>query len=78
MKKSSEFRSEFKSIKSPNGHNYLVMRFKDDKNKNWEYHVYAEVIASDVAQEFSIVKKREGRKSELNTRERLDILWNKK
>lgn len=78
MKKSSQFRSEFKSIKSSNGHNYLVMRFRDDKNKNWEYHVYAEVIASEVADEFGISKRKKSRISDLNTRERFDILWNKK
>lgn len=77
--KKSEPRSEIRTVKDGSGHNYIVMRFWDDKNNNWEYHVYAEVIAKeaarDVAEHFEINLP----SSEThNVRELWDIIWNAK
>jgi len=49
--KHSPLRSEIRTIKGKSKTNYLVIRFWDDNNKNWEYHVYAEVIAKQAVRD---------------------------
>jgi len=43
--KRSDFRSEMRTVKGESGANYIIYRFWDDKNNNWEYIIYAEVVA---------------------------------
>lgn len=72
--KKSDFRSEFRTYKGKSGKNYLAIRFKDDKNSNSEYHIYAEVIAKDAAIDIDpdlISLKDEGK----NVRKIWDKLW---
>jgi hypothetical protein len=49
--KKSALRSEIRTIKGKSKTNYLVIRFWDDNNQNWEYHVYAEVIAKQAVRD---------------------------
>ena len=71
--KTSDFRSEMRTIKTQNA-NYLVIKFKDDKNDNSEYHVYAEVIASDAAEKCSKEFKVSLGQND-NTRTKWDKIW---
>ena len=48
--KSSAPRSEMRTVSDGNS-NFIVFRFWDDKNANWEYHVYAEVVAKEAARD---------------------------
>jgi hypothetical protein len=72
-KKQSGLRSEIKTIKTENG-NYLVIRFKDDKNIKAEYHIYAEIkgteAALDCSKEFNVIFKKSD-----NTRAKWDRIW---
>jgi hypothetical protein len=74
--KFSSFRSEIKMVKGKTKANYLVLRFKDDNNKNSEYHVFAEVQAKNSA---SDIGKRIGKKfkKSMNSRNRWDSIWDK-
>lgn len=47
-------RSEIRSTRDAEGHNYIVIRFWDDGNKNWEYHVYSEVVAKEAARDVAL------------------------
>ena len=49
--KNSPPRSEMRTVRDGLGHNYIVMRFWDDANNNWEYHVYSEVVAKEAARD---------------------------
>jgi hypothetical protein len=51
--KTSSPRSEMRSLRDQEGHNYIVIRFFDDAHKNWEYHVYAEVVAKEAARDIA-------------------------
>ena len=72
--KRSSLRSEIRTIKTKKG-NYLVIRFKDDKNSKAEYHVFAEINATeatvDCGKEFDVVLKKKD-----NTRTKWDKIWN--
>ena len=72
-KKQSGLRSEIRTIKTKKG-NYLVIRFKDDKNIKSEYHIYAEVkgteAALDCSKEFNVILKKSD-----NTRVKWDKIW---
>ncbi|MDZ4810573.1 MAG: hypothetical protein SGI96_20225 [Bacteroidota bacterium] len=72
--KHSPFRSEIKMVKGKSKANYLVIRFKDDKNNYSEYHVFAEVqalnAASDIGQKLGKTFK-----SSMNSRRRWNIIW---
>lgn len=74
--KTTPFRSEMRTIKGREGYNYLVIRFWDDHNNNYEYHVYAEVIAKqaarDVAERLGIVLPPS---DENNVRQYWDQIW---
>ncbi len=79
--KTSAFRSEFRTIKGVK-YNYLVLRFWD--KGNWEYHVFAEVVAKkaarDVAKQLGVVLINDKRKDEggNNIRQLWDQIWDEK
>ena len=54
---------------------YIIYRYKDDKNKNYEYQIYELVESRNAAQNLGAPKRQVGRKSELNTREMCDWVW---
>lgn len=53
---------------------YLIYRYYDDKNNNFEYQTYKLVQSKSVAREFGIKDNISGRKSKLNAREMCDKL----
>jgi hypothetical protein len=63
---------EVYQIESESGKTYLVYRYFDDKNKNYEYQTYQLVQSKTVARDLGISDTREGRNSELNAREMCD------
>jgi hypothetical protein len=76
--KHSPPRSEVRSIRAGK-HNYIVFRFWD--KRNWEYHVYAEVVgkkaAREVAKEFN-VKLPPAKPKTKNMRQLWDKIWKEK
>lgn len=56
---------------------YLIHRYFDDKNNNYEYQIYKLVQSKGVAREFGIMDVMSGRKSKLNAREMCDKLLKK-
>jgi hypothetical protein len=56
---------------------YLVHRYKDDKNKNYEYQIYKLAEGKSVAKEFGISDSLPNRKFKLSTREMSDKLIQK-
>ena len=68
---------ELYQVKSKTGKTYIIFRFFDVHNNNFEYPIYKLVKSKPVAREFDIPDKIEGRKSELNTREMCDKLIQK-
>ena len=64
-------------LKSEKGNTYIVFRFFDDKNKNYEYKTYKLVKSINVAREFGIPVIIPNRKTKLNTREMCDRLIEK-
>lgn len=76
--KSSAPRSEMRTI-SDGSSNYIVIRFWDDKNNNWEYHVYAEVVAKEAARDVAAFHGIQIPSSDThNVRQLWDILWKEK
>ncbi len=61
-------------LESKTGNTYLVYRYFDDKNKNYEYQTYKLVQSKEVARDFGILDTKEGRKTPLNAREMCDLL----
>jgi len=57
---------------------YIINRYLDDKNKNYEYQIYKLVQSKTVAREFGINDFLNGRKTKLNTREMCDVLIKRK
>ncbi|MBP6756504.1 MAG: hypothetical protein KA210_10170 [Bacteroidia bacterium] len=51
------------------GNTYLIYRYFDDKNNNYEYQTYKLVQSKNVARNFGISDTVDGRNSSLNTRE---------
>jgi hypothetical protein len=75
--KKSATRSEMRTVRDKEGHNYLIIRFWDDKNSNWEYHVYAEVIAKEAVRDIgNIFGYRFPIKTNPNVRALWDKIWN--
>lgn len=76
--KSSAPRSEMRTV-TDGKRNYIVIRFWDDKNKNWEYQVFAEVVAKeaarDVAEHLGVSLPPSDK---ANVRTLWNILWNEK
>jgi len=54
---------------------YMVFRYRDDGNNNYEYQVYKLVDASNVAGQLGAPSTKPNRKSNLNTREMWDWVW---
>lgn len=76
--KSSSPRSEIKTV-SDGSSNYIVMRFWDDKNNNYEYHVYAEVVAKEAARDIAAHYDVQLPSSDThNVRQLWDKLWDEK
>jgi hypothetical protein len=61
-------------LESKTGNTYLVYRYFDDKNNNYEYQTYKLVQSKEVARDFGILDTKEGRKTPLNAREMCDLL----
>ncbi len=59
------------------GVTYLIHRYVDDANNNYEYQIYKLVQAKNVAREFGIKDTKAGRKEKLTTREMCDKLIEK-
>ena len=76
--KSSEPRSEMRTVRAGK-HNYIVIRFWD--KINWEYHVYAEVVAKKIAREVAKELKvviPPAKPKTINTRQLWDKIWEEK
>ncbi len=56
---------------------YIVHRYKDDKNKNYEYQIYKLVESKAVTREFGISDSLPNRKNKLNSREMCDKMIEK-
>lgn len=76
--KSSKPRSEMRTV-TDGKRNYIVIRFWDDKNTNWEYQVFAEVVAKeavrDVARHVGVVLPSSDK---TNVRKLWNLLWEEK
>jgi hypothetical protein len=59
---------------SLSGNTYLIYRYFDDKNDDYEYQTYKLVQSKSVARDFGISDKIDGRKSTLNSREMCNLL----
>lgn len=59
---------------SPSGNTYLIYKYFDDKNNNYEYQTYKLVQSKSVALDFGISDTKEGRESALNSREMCNLL----
>lgn len=56
---------------------YIIHRYYDDKNANYEYQIYELVNSMAAAKECGITDIKEGRDAKLNTREVCDLLIKK-
>lgn len=63
---------EVYQIESESGKTYIIYRYFDDKNNNYEYQTYQLVQSKTAARDLGISDTREGRKSKLNAREMCD------
>ena len=54
---------------SNSGNTYIIYRYYDDKNNNYEYQTYKLVQSKSVARDFEISDRRTERKTSLNSRE---------
>jgi hypothetical protein len=76
--KSSSPRSEMRTM-TDGSCNYIIIRFWDDKNNNWEYHVYAEVVAKEAARDVAAHYNIQLPSSDThNVRQLWDLLWKEK
>lgn len=62
---------------SESNQTYLIYRYYDDANNNYEYQTYKLVKSSKTAKDFGISNTKEGRKSKLNSREMCDLMFSK-
>lgn len=77
--KKSDPRSETRTVRDAKGHNYIIIRFWDDRNSSWEYHIYAEVVAKEAARDIAAHFEIELPSSDThNVRQLLDIIWESK
>lgn len=65
----SKAKLEVYQIESESGNTYLIYRYFDDKNNNYEYQTYQLVQSKTVARDLGISVTKEGKKTKLNTRE---------
>ncbi len=56
---------------------YIFHRYKDDKNKNYEYQVYQLVNSITAAKNLGAPERIPGRESKLNSREMCDWVFDK-
>lgn len=57
------------------GNTYLIYRYFDDKNNNYEYQTYKLVQSKSVARDFGISDTKDGRKNPFNSREMCDLIF---
>lgn len=69
---------EVRHYKSAKGQVFMVYRYYDDKNKNFEYQVYELVQTKKAMRLLGIEEFKKGRKEPLNAREMGDDLFEKK
>jgi hypothetical protein len=67
---------EVYQVESESGKTYLIYRYFDDKNNNFEYQTYQLVQSKTVARDLGISDKKEGRNTALNAREMCDEIIN--
>lgn len=60
---------------SRTGNTYIIHRYFDDKNNNYEYQTYKLVQSKSVARDFGISDTKDGRKTPLNSREMCDLIF---
>jgi hypothetical protein len=63
-------------IESEQNNTYLIYRYFDDKNNNYEYQTYKLVQSKTVARDLGISDIKKGRKSSLNAREMCNKIIN--
>lgn len=68
---------EIFQIKSKSGSKYIIFRFYDNHNKNYEYEIYKAVKSKDAARAFGVPDNIDGRESNLNSREMCNRLIEK-
>jgi hypothetical protein len=66
---------EIRQFTSSSNNTYLFYRYWDDKNKNWEYQVYELVQSMGAARDLGAPDKSDLRKTNLNTREMCDWVF---
>lgn len=76
-KKNKGLKYEVYQTTSQSNKTYIIHRYYDDKNANYEYQIYELVNSMAAAKECGISDKREGRVAPLNTREVCDLLIKK-
>jgi hypothetical protein len=59
---------------SDSGNTYIIYRYFDDKNNNYEYQTYKLVQSKTVARDFGVSDTKFGRVTPLNAREMCDRL----
>ena len=62
---------------SESGNTYLIFRYYDDLNNNYEYQIYKLVQSKAVARDFGVTETKNGRHTPLNTREMCDEMIRK-
>lgn len=63
--------------KSESGNTYLIYRYFDDKNNNYEYQTYKLVQSKTVARDLGISDTKDNRTSPLSAREMCDEIIKK-
>ena len=76
-KKNNGLKYEVYQTTSKSNKTYIIHRYYDDKNANYEYQIYELVNSMAAAKECGISDIKEGRVATLNTREVCDLLIKK-
>ncbi|WP_192820710.1 hypothetical protein [Rufibacter sp. LB8] len=66
---------EVRQFVSDSNNTYLIYRYKDDANNNYEYQVYQLVQGKESARYLGAPERIPGRESDLNTREMCDWIF---
>ena len=59
---------------SKTNNTYMIYRYFDNKNNNYEYQIYKLVQSKPVAREFGVSETKSGRVTKLNSREMCDLM----
>ncbi len=76
-KKNKGLKYEVYQTTSQSNKTYIIHRYYDDKNANYEYQIYELVNSMAAPKECGITDIKEGRAAKLNTREVCDLLIKK-